>query len=96
MARNLQLSNLCNGPRQPVKLRKLNGGESHVTDHGVNISQEQLVDQAHTGLFQLLSGLGMEPVVSPRLEFVCHVLEQSALASFLPFVTFTSIFSSTK
>ena len=80
-ARNLQLSNLCNGPRQPVKLRKLNGGESHVTDLGVNISQEQLVDQAHTGLFQLLSGLGMEPVVSPRLEFVCHVLEQSALLS---------------
>ena len=25
-------------------------------------SQDQLVDQAHTGLFQLVAGLGMEPV----------------------------------
>ena len=48
---------------------------------GDNISQEQLVDQAHTALFQLMSGVGMEPVLSPRLEFVCHVMEQSALLS---------------
>ena len=79
--RPLQLSEICNGPRHPVKLRKLNGGESLATDTGINVSQEQLVDQAHMGLFQLLSGVGMDPLVSPRLEFVCHVLEQSSLLS---------------
>merc|ERR1719336_2587437 len=57
------------------------GGESLATDTGINVSQEQLVDQAHMGLFQLLSGVGMDPLVSPRLEFVCHVLEQSSLLS---------------
>ena len=81
-ARWLQLSALCDGPRQPLKLRKLNGGESSVAGSlGENVSQEQLVDQAHTGLFNLLSGVGMEPVLSPRLEFVCHLMEQSALLS---------------
>ena len=78
--RGLQLASLCDGPRQPLKLRKLNGGESSlVGSPGEKTSQEQLVDQAHTGLFHLLSGVGMEPVLSPRLEFVCHVMEQSAL-----------------
>ena len=36
--------------------------------------------QAHTGLFHLLSGLGQEPILTPRLEFVCTVLEESVLA----------------
>merc|ERR1711976_770889 len=80
-ARNFEIVKMCNGPQQPVKLRKLNGGEAVVGDLGDDISQEQLVDQAHTGLFHLLSGVGMEPVLTPRLEFVCHVLEQCALLS---------------
>merc|ERR1712083_747054 len=53
------------GVQQPVKLRKLNGGESVVGDLGERVTQEQLVDQAHTGLFHLLSGLGQEPILSP-------------------------------
>jgi len=78
--RGAELAQLCNGVQQPVKLRKLNGGESVVGDLGERVTQEQLVDQAHTGLFHLLSGLGQEPVLSPRLEFVCTVLEESVLA----------------
>ena len=35
--------------------------------------------QAHTGLFHFLSGVGMEPVLCPRLEFVSCVLEEAAL-----------------
>jgi len=78
--RGAELAQLCNGVQQPVKLRKLNGGESVVGDLGERVTQEQLVDQAHTGLFHLLSGLGQEPILSPRLEFVCTVLEESVLA----------------
>jgi len=78
--RGAELAQLCNGIQQPVKLRKLNGGEAVVGDLGERATQEQLVDQAHTGLFHLLSGLGQEPVLTPRLEFVCTVLEESVLA----------------
>jgi len=78
--RGAELAQLCNGVTQPVKLRKLNGGEAVVGDLGERVTQEQLVDQAHTGLFHLLSGLCQEPVLSPRLEFVCTVLEEAVLA----------------
>jgi len=78
-SRNVEVISMCNGAQQPVKLRRLNGGEAVVGDLGDRVSQDQLVDQAHTGLFNLLAGIGMEPVLTPRLEFVCHVLEQSAL-----------------
>ena len=44
-ARAAQLDALCNGPKQPVKLRKLNGGEAVVGDLGARTSQESLVDQ---------------------------------------------------
>ena len=70
---------MVNGPQQPVKLRKLNNGEAVIGDLPDKTAQEQLVDQAHSGLFQLLSGLGMDPVQTPRLQFVSHILEQSAL-----------------
>ena len=55
---------MCDGSQQPVKLRKLCGGGAEVTvvPGQPAPSQDQLVDQAHTGLFQLLAGLGMEPV----------------------------------
>ena len=71
------LASMCDGPQQPVKLRRLNSGEAVVSDLGEAGGQEQLVEAAHTGLFSLLAGLGMEPVLTPRLEFVCHVLEQA-------------------
>ena len=71
---------MCDGPQQPVKLRKLNSGEAVAPDLGeATVTQEQLVEAGHRGLFSLLQGLGMEPVVTPRLEFVCHILEQAAL-----------------
>ena len=58
------LAVMCDGSQQPVKLRKLCGGGAEVTavPGQPAPSQDQLVDQAHTGLFQLLAGLGMEPV----------------------------------
>ena len=58
------LAAMCDGSQQPVKLRKLCGGGAEVTvvPGQPAPSQDQLVDQAHTGLFQLLAGLGMEPV----------------------------------
>ena len=74
-----ELVSLCDGTQQPVKLRKLNSGETLATDLGEAASQEQLVEAAHRGLFSLLAGMGMEPVLTPRLEFVCHILEQAAL-----------------
>ena len=43
--RGAELAQLCNGVQQPVKLRKLNGGESVVGDLGERVTQEQLVDQ---------------------------------------------------
>ena len=43
--RGAELAQLCNGIQQPVKLRKLNGGESVVGDLGERVTQEQLVDQ---------------------------------------------------
>ena len=71
---------MCDGAQQPVKLRKLNSGEAVAPDLGeTGVAQEQLVEAGHRGLFSLLQGLGMEPVVTPRLEFVCHILEQAAL-----------------
>ena len=36
------------------------------------------MEAAHRGLFSLLAGMGMEPVLTPRLEFVGHILEQAA------------------
>ena len=58
------LAVMCDGSQQPVKLRKLCGGRAEVTvvPGQPAPSQDQLVDQAHTGLFQLVAGLGMEPV----------------------------------
>ena len=58
------LAAMCDGSQQPVKLRKLCGGGAEVTavPGQPAPSQDQLVDQAHTGLFQLVAGLGMEPV----------------------------------
>ena len=41
-------------------------------------SDESRGEAAHRGLFSLLVGIGMEPVLTPRLEFVCHILEQAA------------------
>ena len=75
-----ELASMCDGAQQPVKLRKLNSGEAVAPDLGeTGVAQEQLVEAGHRGLFSLLQGLGMEPVVTPRLEFVCHILEQAAL-----------------
>ena len=74
--RSAEMADMCNGPQQPVKLRKLTSSEAVVSSCP---EQEQLVDQAHTGLFTMLAGVGMEPVITPRLEFVCHVLEQAAM-----------------
>ena len=52
------LAAMCDGSQQPVKLRKLCGGGAEVTavPGQPAPSQDQLVDQAHTGLFQLLPG----------------------------------------
>ena len=75
-----ELASMCDGAQQPVKLRKLNSAEAVAPGLGeAGVAQEQLVEAGHRGLFRLLQGLGMEPVVTPRLEFVCHILEQAAL-----------------
>lgn len=77
--RGAELVEMCNGVQQPVKLRKLNGGEAVAMGDPELLSQEQLVEQAHTGLFNLVSGLGQEPVLCPRLEFVCTLVEEAVL-----------------
>ena len=81
VSRSEDLETLCNGAQQPVKLRKLNNGEAAAASLVQEFSnkQEQLLEQAHSGLFNMLSTLGLEPVRTPRLEFVCHVLDQTAL-----------------
>lgn len=75
-ARAAQLDDLCNSVSQPVKLSRLTGQDTEAT----MMQPELLLEQAHVGLFQLLAGLGVEPVVSPRTEFVCSFLEQCVLA----------------
>ena len=72
-----ELVSVCDGTQQPIKLRKLNSGEAVATDLGEAASQEQLVEAAHRGLFSLLAGMGMEPVLTPRLEFTIYTYSQS-------------------
>ena len=55
---------MCNGAQQPVKLRRLNGGEAVVGDLGDRVSQDQLVDQAHgiaTETYEEVSSTGCHP-----------------------------------
>merc|ERR1719158_2500384 len=54
-----ELASMCDGTQQPVKLRKLNSGEAVTPDLGeAAVTQEQLVEAGHRGLFSLLQGLG--------------------------------------
>ena len=43
-------------------------------------TQEQMVSQAHTGLFTMLAGFGQTSVLCPRLEFVSTFLEEAVLS----------------
>ena len=48
--------------RTEVSAQESEGAEVTAVPGQPAPSQDQLVDQAHTGLFQLVAGLGMEPV----------------------------------
>jgi len=87
-ARAAMLDELANSSSQPVKLRRLTsglgpvGGEEGAAPGGAASygSQQELLDNAHSGLFTMLSWLGAEACISPRSEFVCCFLEQCVLA----------------
>jgi len=72
--RSVELDDLCNNHSQPVKLRKLAPNEAMPVDPSP--TQEQLIQQAHVGLFELLSGVCAESTLSPKLEFVSCILEE--------------------
>lgn len=76
--RAFSLEHLCNGASRQGKRRRLTGGEAQGVAQE-SPGQECLVEEAHSGLFQLLSSIGQEPVLSPRLEFVSCLLEESVL-----------------
>jgi len=72
--RSVELDDLCNNHAQPVKLRKLANNDSVAVDP--TPSQQHLIQQAHYGLFELLSGVCAESSLSPKLEFVSCILEE--------------------
>ncbi|XP_023336460.1 mediator of RNA polymerase II transcription subunit 24 isoform X2 [Eurytemora carolleeae] len=71
-----ELDDLCNNQTQPVKLRKLTASESIQVAADGSLTQEQLIHQAHVGLFTLLRGVALESTLSPKLEFVSCILEE--------------------
>jgi len=68
------LDNLCNTHTQPVKLRKLTPSTSVPVT--AKPTQEQLIIQAHAGLFELLGGVGTEPSLNPKVEFLASIIYQ--------------------
>jgi len=66
------------GSKQPAKMRRGNTGEARPVAEAA-ASQEELVEQAHQGLFHLLSSIGQEPVLTPKLEFLASLLEEAVV-----------------
>ena len=63
---------------RPSKMRRGNAGEARPVVETA-APQEELVDQAHQGLFHLLSSIGQEPVLTPKLEFLASLLEEAVV-----------------
>lgn len=63
---------------RPAKMRRGNTGEARPVVETA-APQEELVDQAHQGLFHLLSSIGQEPVLTPKLEFLASLLEEAVV-----------------
>jgi len=74
--RSADLDDLCNNHAQPVKLRRLTSGDPSPAGDQAPASQDNLIHQAHVGLFELLKGLCTESTLSSKLEFVACILEE--------------------